>query len=425
MFDSSLVEVVLGVLFVFILLSILTTEINSVISNLLKLRAKHLRQGIALLIEDEEMQARIITHPLIKLSEARPVLPDQRLDEADIQKIVNGSVTALSNIDPNTFVNVLIDLIRVDSDQELYSAMLSIVDAMPDGPERRRLRLAIDNITKTGDGLDDLHEAIAAVSSDVYRSALNKMLSQINQEIERQTLDGDNLTALIAGVRKLTDPYLKNALNTILATSYNVQQARDELEKWFNGGMDRATARFSSTMQWLSLTVGLLTALLLNIDTLQLSSALWNDPALRASVAAAAEAANLEAMVAEAAQRQAELEGSENAGATGDPQEQDLEDIAADVGESAAAAQQTLDQLLDLRLPIGWYYRDLSEMDRESAENDVYFSDSRNLWNFWPPNNTDWLLLVFWKFLGLAATGFAAAQGAPFWFNILRRLSGR
>lgn len=414
---SPIIEVLIGLIFVFILLSILVTEINSIISNVTRLRARHLRKGISLMIEDPEMRARIITHPLVQLVEGRPVLPGQKLTKAEVEKIVNGTVTNLSNIDPKTFVDVLIDLIRVDSDQELYSAMLDIVDGMPAGGERRRLRLAIDNIVKTGNGLDDLHEAIAMISNDVYRSALNKMLNQINKEIERQSLDGDNLTALIAGIRKMTNPYLKSALKTILATSYSVQEAQASLQKWFNEGMERASASFTRNMQALSLASGLFLAVLLNVDVLQLARTLWEDPALREALVATVENTDLESLIAEDQAQQAELQTDTASG-----QDDTLEDITGDIAEDFSDAQAVLAQFLELRLPIGWTYEVLSPDD---PAYETKLSSSRNLWNLIPGNNPDWMSLIIFKIAGLLGTMFAIAQGAPFWFNIIRRLTGR
>ena len=51
--------------------------------------------------------------------------------------------------------------------------------------------------------------------------------------------------------------------------------------------------------------------------------------------------------------------------------------------------------------------------------------DTRNLWNMLPGNNESWFGLLLQKLLGLVLTTLAVMQGAPFWFDLLKRVSGR
>jgi hypothetical protein len=94
------------------------------------------------------------------------------------------------------------------------------------------------------------------------------------------------------------------------------------------------------------------------------------------------------------------------------------------VQKNGQAAYKTLTSLLDLRLPLGWRYLDLSTLDPADSTNAALFSDANNLWNFIPGNNSGWSGMVLAKLIGLFLTVIAIAQGAPFWFNILRRLGG-
>ncbi|HRL12442.1 MAG TPA: hypothetical protein PKX07_11225, partial [Aggregatilineales bacterium] len=49
-------------------------------------------------------------------------------------------------------------------------------------------------------------------------------------------------------------------------------------------------------------------------------------------------------------------------------------------------------------------------------------SSGRNLWNM-TPANPEWLGVLLKKIIGLAVSAVAASQGAPFWFDLLRRLT--
>ena len=68
---APIIQVAIGILFVFSLLSILVTQMNTFIGNLLNWRAKNLKEGVLLLIGDKELQAKILAHPLIQLVDAR------------------------------------------------------------------------------------------------------------------------------------------------------------------------------------------------------------------------------------------------------------------------------------------------------------------------------------------------------------------
>lgn len=425
MLNSAILEVIIGMVFIFAILSILVTQVNGVISNALKLRAFRLRDGIGELIDDPILQAKILTHPLIRLIKDQLVLPEQVISEEDAQKINKSAVNHVSYIPPKTFVNVLMNLIRVDSDKELFGALYRVIDNMPSGPDRRKLRLLVNRITKTGEGLDELRSTIDNLEEEMYRDSLKEALDQIDEEIGDLGLESNSIVSLLAGLRNVKNPYFRTALNTILSTSETLIEAETQLEEWFNEGMSRASAAYARNMQTLSLLVGLLIAVFINVDTIYVASTLWNDPALRATVAEAARTTDLEALQDGTANEQEQAaNGADAAGTQAGTSESDEpeEGSVAAVVESAAEAGETLEVLLELRLPLGWNFDDLSEVQANNPASPL-LSDSRYLWNLLPWNNPDWWQMLLGKLIGWAATMIAIAQGAPFWFNILNRLT--
>ncbi|PJF20494.1 MAG: hypothetical protein CUN56_15895, partial [Phototrophicales bacterium] len=146
---AAIIEVIVGMIFVYILLSILVTEINTLISNAFRLRAQNLREALNKIIDDPVMRAKIYSHPLIQLVEERAVLPTQRISAEDAQKIADGAIAAVDWIDSTTFVDVVINNIKVESDQQLFGALLNVIDGMPSGPERRGLRLLVNRVVSS------------------------------------------------------------------------------------------------------------------------------------------------------------------------------------------------------------------------------------------------------------------------------------
>ena len=55
---NPIIQVIVGIIFVFILLSILVTEVNTLIARATKLRGKNLRQSLNHIIEDPVIRAK-------------------------------------------------------------------------------------------------------------------------------------------------------------------------------------------------------------------------------------------------------------------------------------------------------------------------------------------------------------------------------
>jgi len=426
MIDSAILEVIIGMIFIFSLLSILVTQINSLISTFFRLRARHLRDGINELVQDPILRAKIFTHPLIRLVDDQMVLPAQVISDEDAEKIAQGKVNDLSWIPEQTFVSVLINLIQVSSDKELFGALLNVVDGMPSGPDRRKLRLALNKIVNTGEGVNELREIIDAIEEPIYRDALKQALDTIDDEIGQMGLEPNSVLSLMAGLRNVKNPYFRTALETILNTSQTLDDAHEKLGIWFEEGMTRATNNFTKHMQYFSLGIGLLIAVVINVDTINIARTLWEDPTIRTalnSVVDQTDIASLEATYQEAVDRINENIGEVSPEATPDPNVDTLADITADVEASTAEIGQTVDTLLDLRLPLGWTLTDLSEL-QGTANYDLLASDMNNFWNL-TPANPNWLGNWLVKIIGWLATMIAIAQGAPFWFSLLRKVTGR
>jgi len=407
MLNSAILEVIVGMIFIFSLLSILVTQINSVIGSVFNLRTRHLRDGLDDLITDPVLRAKVFTHPLIRLSKSQMVLPDQKISDEQAEKITMGPLTKVSWIESKTFVQVMLNLLRVDADKELFGALLNVIDGMPAGAMRRRLRLVVNRLMTAGEGLDDLREMIANIEEPIYRDALMESLDQIDDEIGRLGVDPNSVLSVMAGLRKIKNPYFRNAMETILATSETLEHAEQQLETWFNDGMNRASAAFAQSMTALSLLVGILIALVLNVDSLQVGRTLWEDPVLRQTVNQAVQTTDVAALI----------EGAE-ADATAVSEGDTGTEAVVDRAEDAAA---TVNTLLELRLPIGWRYEDLRAAG--TPVDSPQYNDSTNLWNFIPGNNPNWFGMIIGKILGLVTTMIAIAQGAPFWFNILNRIA--
>jgi hypothetical protein len=172
------------------------------------------------------------------------------------------------------------------------------------------------------------------------------------------------------GVSKLPDDKLRKTLTGMLDSAQgNVDAAREKIEHWFDGTMDRVSGWYKRTAQTIIFAVGLVLCVALNADSLLIVRELWSDEALRRVVIAQAEKKVQSANPADA--------GTANAS---------LAQVAGEIRQANTP-------------PIGW----------NPAAGDI-----RAL----PDSALGWIL----KVLGILLTSFAILLGAPFWFDVLNKI---
>lgn len=299
MTGSAFLELAIGLIFVYVLISLMCSGLSEIIGKVFKLRANTLKQGIQHLINDETIRKEFYNHPLIKSLSKDPS---------------DGEKSDLTYIPSSNFALALIG--------NLTSA------AESEGP-------AEDPSSTADSPVDD---------------AIKQLQKGINGLPENSELRKSLSTFLVTADRKID----------------SVQQ---NVEDWFNSVMSQASGWYKKKTQWILFAMALVVSVAFNADTIDLATSLWQNPTLRQSVAEAASA------------YVDQTEGMD--------QPQSIEAVQQYIRE--------LKELEALKLPLGW-----------SAETT-------------PDTFGAWLL----KLVGLLFTTFAAAQGAPFWFDLLRKLVSR
>ncbi|MBI4786202.1 MAG: hypothetical protein HY782_04045 [Chloroflexi bacterium] len=326
MFGSAVLEVAIGIVFVFLLVSLICSQIGNKISEALKWRADELEKGIRDLVfhGDVTKLGLLYQNPLIEA--LVPTVPEpsalrQWLGALPILKQLGG----------------LFSSVQVALKQRLG---VDLREGKPISIPSRTFVLALFNTFVPGSSgkttVTDLHDAVARIPDSRLKTSLLALLTAKNDEIDT---------------------------------------ARKNVEDWFNGAMDRVSESYRRNMWHLALIIGLSVSVVMNVDAIAITSNLWRDPTLRAAVAAAA----------------GEFERS------GQPDE----------------AQRVLNQL---DLPIGW------QMDRIPDAPWLRFTPKD--WAT-PPADFSYLRALLLKLIGWIVTGLAGAQGAPFWFDLLRKLTQR
>lgn len=402
---SPILEVIIGLLFIYSLLAILVTQLNTVISETFQIRAQNLYDAMVELLDDDDLRREIVTHPLINL-----VKPKESGSGGILHRLFNaiggifgrkadpveGILQSVDYISPQIFTELLLDKLNVNVNYAVFTPIKNVIEGAPEGEGLKDLKVAAGRLLTGGKGFKEVRNLTNALPSSEFKNAMLDAIKDVVQVLSMNGIEPDDDINLLLGVQQLDNKLLKDALYTLIKTADNIGEARNNIEEWFNTQMGRASGSFKTNIRTISYILGFGIALVLNVDSLHLAQTLWENPTLRTSVAAAAQATDLAALE----QRLAEAEAA---------QTDDQAGVEA-VQDSLDALNTTLADLSNLDLPIGWDFNN----DTDGARNISHLM----------PGADDWLVNVIAKFIGLFATAVATAQGAPFWFGILRQLSG-
>ncbi|MCA9910422.1 MAG: hypothetical protein KC519_17315, partial [Anaerolineae bacterium] len=386
--------------------------------NVLNTRAKHLKAGIQDMITDPVVLAKFMSHPLIRLVPTdQRAMPGEQLSAQTADAVTEREPHPVNWIPAPLFSQALLDIVAAEAERNLYKPLYDAVERSLNGPDEARAREMVRRLqgsSITTDELGTYFETLAAPA----RQTLTLTLDRVRKAQQALTEDDANskLIPLLEGIRNIEDPFFQKALDTLLATARYVEEAGAKLEFWFNTRMEQLSDTYKRNIQYLSLIIGLLLAMFLNADTLNIARTLWEDPTLRAAVAAAArEDVASGALSTEIDQTQQQNEALQTPDQT--------EPTTPSNADLAQEAQDTIEQLLSLRLPIGWEFRTVAQSCFQADANALVCDNSRNLWSLLPANNPGWLGLLVRKLIGYLITMIAVAQGAPFWFDLLNRLA--
>ncbi len=199
----------------------------------------------------------------------------------------------------------------------------------------------------------------------------------------------------------------------------NLAAMRINAETWFNNSMDRLSGWYKRKASLLAFIIGLVLASILHVNSILLAQHLWKEPTIRQALAANAteftkKNTQLPVVKAEETEETAGSEATEEPATPGD---------AIDFFE---------DQFKGLDVPLGWTFEPVELENNQGCSlipigtnvvwglKDTVNPEARicQKINNAPTDTAGWFL----KIMGLILSAGAATQGAPFWFDILKRL---
>ena len=230
MFGSRILEVAIGIIFVFLLVSMICSAIREGIESWVKARAAFLEQGIRELLHDRHavgIARSVYTHPLIYglyLDEYRPRAASQPLSA-----LARGG-NLPSYIPARSFALALLD--------------------------------------------------IAARGAGQHGTASNPATPELSLALAR------------ANVLNIENGAVQRVLIGAIDTAHgDLEEAIANISSWYDSAMDRVSGAYKRATQKLLLGIGLTVAVVLNVNTIAIAHHLFRDDVERATLVARAEAA--------------------------------------------------------------------------------------------------------------------------------------
>jgi hypothetical protein len=317
---TGILEIAIGLIFVYSLVSMFCSGLNEFIAQELGRRGKFLREGLINIVGDRWIYLRMINHPLV----------------SSLYRDLPGKPRTPSYIPAPNFVNALLDLVVL-----------------------RAAQLDPDFVT----------EVNASQSFEDVRAAALKCK-------ERGYTVGDAILPLLD------------------AAQGNLDQARKNIAGWYESGMERVSGWYKKYTRRHLLAVGLLVAVLFNVDTLTIVTELSKSANLRKSLADAASQV---------------VETNRFNGVPVEPTDVDVKNAQDHLKGFVAAMTEYERQ----GLPVGF-----SCLSLETPEGKPLFSMLKDCWNQTKREASGYWFL---KILGWTLTGLAVSIGAPFWYDLLNK----
>jgi hypothetical protein len=244
MLSLEMLDVAIGMIFVYLLISLICSAINEFIEAKLKLRAVDLEQGIRELLNDYDgtgLTKNIYDHPLI-----------YSLFRGDY----NPGPDKLPKTNKPAKTDALLKLgkmrINKDSQKNRYSRGSNLPSYIP----AKNFALALMDI--------------------VFPSLKDT----------GTTPTSDNVLQLIQNdVSKIENANVKKALSSIIITTGNdINKVREGIENWYNSTMDRVSGWYKRRVQTILFYMGFAIAIIMNADSFAIFNNLINDRPLRAAI---------------------------------------------------------------------------------------------------------------------------------------------
>ncbi|WP_437764745.1 hypothetical protein WMF27_33680 [Sorangium sp. So ce281] len=413
---GTTLDIAIGLVSVFFLLSVLCSAIHEALAGVLRLRALNLAQSIEIMLADRELDAHVKQSP----GAADTAAPKGSPLEQVMKRVARGAVEFVrTRVMPGPLPSPLAAKLREHplikdlkygwvgpSYIPSHAFVAALIDTLrhvpwPDGAAALPPQASAPP-TQAGAAPAPAGDAASAPlqqASDGVPPAQASAAAPAPGEIAavpgRDEDPLDELKRILRSMPPKSD--LRRALTTIVdSTVKDMREANIRLERWFNDAMDRAAGRYKRRAQLIITATALVLCVGFNADSIRLAGALSRDAVVRARLIAAAQE------IAKSPPRAAPQAGGVDQN----------EDIMAAIAEGSAARSR----ITGLDVEITWGVKAPEHTSVPKLWNAIAAVLGQGI--------VGWLRGVLDRLLtpGILITAAAASLGAPFWFDLLNKL---
>jgi hypothetical protein len=327
MFNSSVLDVAIGLIFVYLLLGLMCTTVNEWLAQLFKTRAATLKEGIrrllnappkgTYLIRPEDIHVTALAKRLNNSDDrlTQAVGPFEAPLQASLDQFTKDLATHPDAQPPAGLAGLMAQKLNALLNKP---GLIEKIDTSKVTPETKA---ALAKPPKEKDlprvNRTLLNEAypdeIASLSESFYHHPLIKSLGRpgkhpsyvpsktfalalldIFAKGQAGQLTADQTLARIkTSIDSLPDSDVKKSLQALLLNgSDSLDKVEAKLESWFNDSMDRVSGWYKNRVQVWTVIIASLITILVNADTIQIAQKLMINPALRDKIVQEAKTAN-------------------------------------------------------------------------------------------------------------------------------------
>jgi hypothetical protein len=358
-----MLEVAIGMIMVYLMVSLVCTAANEALASALSWRAHNLKEGIRNLLDGDRTKTEGTRNPLDR------------------------DPTKTEGIGSPLYREPSQDTAGASWTQQLYDhPLIKGLYKKGNGPSyipSRTFALALTDLVlpkelTTGASTATADQLRTAVGASPAPDHIKQVFRLMINEAERSSVTGKMLQ--LQGVVDL------QKLDTLL------NQTHQHIEIWFNQSMERVSGWYKRKIQAVTITIAAIVTVGLNVDSVSIAQRLARDSTLRSAIVSQAERMVQQpppsVVVNTTPPAPQTVEGAPPVVPPAPPTSP-VQDTSASVKE----LKNTIAELNALGLPLGWP----DQGDRSGPS---------------------WFFL---KLMGLLLTAGAASLGAPFWFDVLNK----
>lgn len=227
MFNSTVLEVAIGLVFIYFLFTTLCSAIQEGIASWMGLRAKELEKAIIQLIGPDN-QKKLYSHPLISGLIELGKAPSAAAPAVGSSDAPNRAKPQY--IEPKTFSRALVDILTDDKPPTF----------------------------------EELEKAVKSETTGIKKA----------------------VRALMSGLTTVAESGAERGLQ---ADAEGLREVKLNIENWYNDAMERLCGRYKRNSQVIILAIAAIVSLVCNVDTLAIANSLARNTTLRAAVVSVAQ----------------------------------------------------------------------------------------------------------------------------------------